>query len=131
LFEESLRAGYIGLAWPSWDDNEVGHSDGCPRAFRDPSTAIDDDKVIFVPEDFDFLVQISDRQADYRNVGLRAVAHRCPIERCRLWISIDEKDVLSLVGKVRSKIRRDRALARTTFLVHHTNNHNNLPPRKI
>jgi hypothetical protein len=56
-----LRASNIGLAWPRWDDDEIGHGYGCSGAFRDPSTAIDDDEVIFVPEDFDFLVQVSDR----------------------------------------------------------------------
>jgi hypothetical protein len=48
-----------------------------------------------------------------------------------LRIRIDKQDMLSLVGKVRSEIRGDRALAGTTFLVHHTNNHNNLPQKDL
>jgi hypothetical protein len=63
-------------------------------------------------------------------MGLSAIAHGGPIERRRLRIGIDEKDVLALVGKVRSEIRSDSALACTTFLVHHTNNHN-IPPQKV
>jgi hypothetical protein len=64
-------------------------------------------------------------------VGLCAVADSSPIEGRRLRIRIDKQDMLSLVGKVRSEIRGDRALAGTTFLVHHTNNHNNLHPERF
>ena len=59
-----------------------------------------------------------------------AVSHSRPIERRGLRIGIDEKDVLSLIGELRCEIRGDRALARTTFLVYHTNNHT-VPSRKI